>query len=29
MDTKLIMTVAEMEKDHDKWLALRNKGIGG
>jgi len=27
--TKLILTVEEAEKDHAKWLALRNKGIGG
>ena len=26
---KLILTVAEAEKNHDKWLELRNKGIGG
>ena len=29
MDAKIILTVAEAEKDHDKWLATRNKGIGG
>ncbi len=29
MDAKIILTVAEAEKDHAKWLAVRNKGIGG
>lgn len=28
-NTRLIMTVEEAVKDHDKWLAIRNKGIGG
>lgn len=27
--TKVIMTVEEAAKDHEKWLAVRNKGIGG
>ena len=27
--TKLIMTVAEAEENPGKWVALRNKGIGG
>ncbi len=26
---KIIMTVAEAEKDHEKWLKIRNAGIGG
>ncbi len=25
----LILTVAEAEKDHEKWLQVRNQGIGG
>lgn len=29
MKTKLILTVEEAEKDRDKWLTIRNKGIGG
>lgn len=33
MDTvataKLVMTVEEAAKDHDKWLKLRNTGLGG
>ena len=29
MGTKLIMTVEEAVKDHDKWVELRNKGLGG
>jgi len=28
-NTRLILTVEEAAKDHDKWLAIRNKGIGG
>ena len=28
MKGKLVMTVAEMA-EHDKWLEMRNKGIGG
>ena len=28
MKGKLVMTVTDME-DHDKWLKMRNKGIGG
>lgn len=26
---KLVMTVEEAEKDHNKWLELRNTGLGG
>ena len=26
---RLILTVDEAQKDHDRWLALRNKGLGG
>ena len=26
---KLVLTVAEAERNHEKWLALRNKGLGG
>jgi putative phage-type endonuclease len=29
MKAKVILTVAEAEKDHEKWLEIRNKGIGG
>ena len=29
MEAKVILTVAEAEKDHNKWLEVRNKGIGG
>lgn len=29
MKGKLILTVEEAEQDHDKWLAVRNSGIGG
>ena len=28
-NTKLILTVEEAAKDHNKWLEIRNKGIGG
>lgn len=28
-DVNLILTVEEAMKDHDKWLEIRNKGIGG
>ena len=28
-NTKLILTVEEAAKDHNKWLETRNKGIGG
>ena len=28
-NTKLILTVEEAEKNHDKWLAIRNTGLGG
>ena len=26
---KIILTIEEAEKNHDKWLEIRNKGIGG
>ena len=29
MAIKLLMTVEDMQKNHDKWLAIRNNGLGG
>jgi len=29
MEAKVILTVEEAEKNHNKWLEIRNKGIGG
>ncbi|MBM6986236.1 MAG: YqaJ viral recombinase family protein [Acidaminococcaceae bacterium] len=29
MDAKLILTVEDADRDHSKWLAVRNMGIGG